>query len=247
MVYLGKVYKEVAGFPDYFVNKSTGQVISTKPARNLKSGEVRVLRPVVNCKGYLQLCLRDINGEVKNVQHHRLMMTTFVKNPDNKPFVNHIDGNTQNNHLSNLEWCTPHENVTHAHETGLIPESTSSVAIHQYSLKGVYIKSFKKVRDAAEDLGLQSSNIVYCAKGRYQSCGGFIFSYEKLEKVPPYTGNPITKSIKVKDMETQETFEYKTLASVAEKTGLHRSKFLRRFKKSNKFYIENFYIEKVNI
>mgnify|MGYP000356722405 CR=1 FL=1 len=245
MVYLGKVYKEVAGFPDYFVNKSTGQVISTKPARNLKSGEVRVLRPVVNCKGYLQLCLRDINGKVKNVQHHRLMMTTFVKNPNNKPFVNHIDGNTQNNSLCNLEWCTPHENVIHAHATGLIPDSTSVVAIHQYSLKGVYIKSFDKILDAAKELGLQSSNIVFCAKGIYKYCGNFIFSYEKLNSVPPYIGHPITKEIRVKNTETQKCTVHKTLAEVSEYTKLHRSKFLRRFKKSNTFYIENFHIEKI--
>lgn len=51
---------------------------------------------------------------------HRLVATTFIPNTDSKKiFVNHIDGNKQNNHVSNLEWVTPSENCTHAYQTGL--------------------------------------------------------------------------------------------------------------------------------
>lgn len=245
MVYEGYVYKEVAGFPDYYVRKSNGQVISTKKARNIKAGEVRLLAPTINSSGYLQLCLRDSEGTVKNVQHHRVMMLTFVPNPDDKPYVNHIDGNTQNNDLNNLEWCTPKENTVHAHSTGLIPESTSSVSIHQYALTGEHISSFGKIRDASSKLGIKSEGIVCCAKGRTLHAGGFLFSYNLLERVPAYSGLPITKEILVRDVETGVTVSYETLAAAAKSTNLHRSKFLRRFKKSYKFYIEHFHVEKV--
>jgi len=62
---------------------------------------------------------QTMNGKQETFYIHRLVAEAFIPNPENKPCINHKDGNTKNNHVSNLEWCTYRENNIHALVTGL--------------------------------------------------------------------------------------------------------------------------------
>lgn len=72
---------------------------------------------VDNGKGYLALGLQiEPKGKRVYKSLHRLLAETFIPNPNNYSDVNHIDGNRQNNLLSNLEWCTHGENIGHSYK-----------------------------------------------------------------------------------------------------------------------------------
>lgn len=66
-----------------------------------------------NSHGYKVVSLH-VNGKLNIFRVHRLVAAAFIPNPENKPYINHIDGNRANNCVDNLEWCTQKENMYHA-------------------------------------------------------------------------------------------------------------------------------------
>lgn len=78
------------------------------------------LKQKIKKTGYCELGLIQLDGSVKWCLIHRLVAQTYIENPENKPFVNHIDGNKLNNCVDNLEWVTHQENMDHAKRTKLI-------------------------------------------------------------------------------------------------------------------------------
>lgn len=105
----------ILGHPAYYVSRQ-GQVYSAHTDRILKD---------CNCAGYRNVGL-SVNGQCKSFKVHRLVALAFLPNPQNKPDVNHKDGNKANNWLSNLEWSTEKENVQHAVRTGLFRRTKST-------------------------------------------------------------------------------------------------------------------------
>ena len=99
--------------------EESNYVITTEGyIRNLKSGNI--LKPKTRKEGYLEISLYIGNYKYIYRLVHRLVAMSFIPNPENKPFVNHIDGNKQNNHVDNLEWVTHQENMEHAKNHNLI-------------------------------------------------------------------------------------------------------------------------------
>ena len=77
-----------------------------------------VLKTRISKDGY-EYCNLKIDKKSINVRNHILVAKAFIENPENKPTVNHMDGNKLNNHYTNLEWNTVAENTIHAYENNL--------------------------------------------------------------------------------------------------------------------------------
>jgi hypothetical protein len=78
----------------------------------------RILKIKTNKYGYCSVCLSK-NNNCKSFLLHRLVIDSFIKNDENKPQVNHIDGNKSNNNINNLEWVSAKENYFHSVKIGL--------------------------------------------------------------------------------------------------------------------------------
>lgn len=100
--------KRIVGFSHYFVDED-GNIYSNKYGTLKK----RALY-LDGKKKYLMIDMAGDDGKKHKMLVHRLVALAFIPNPDNKPEVNHKDGDSLNNHVNNLEWTTHKENMAHA-------------------------------------------------------------------------------------------------------------------------------------
>ena len=85
---------------------------------SLKCGKVMEMTPQTLVSGYQQIGLTK-NGVRTFYYLHRLVAEAFVPNPDNKPEINHINGDKSDNRPENLQWATKSENIKHSYDRGL--------------------------------------------------------------------------------------------------------------------------------
>lgn len=169
------IWKPVVGYEGLYEVSNTGIVRGLERFGNRNHTFQKELKPSKN-KRYEEVKLYKDGGK-RTFKVHRLVAMAFVPNVENKPQINHIDGNKNNNNAENLEWCTQSENNRHAIDNNLnspykMIESTKKEVL-QLSLDGKVIKKWETLTEASRTLGLQISNISHCCKGRIRQTGGY--------------------------------------------------------------------------
>lgn len=166
---------DIPGYSKYLIDES-GNIYSKIFKRLLTPKYLRYKTVVLNT-----------GGKQKTIRVHRLVAIVFLPCLDSeKIIVNHKDGNTHNNHCTNLEWVTQQQNVIHAVENGLTPkvdQSDKKRLIYQFEISGNFVKKFDSVTDAAKSIGQGTSAISRVSNhlsksGKLLSCSGFYWRME---------------------------------------------------------------------
>lgn len=126
----------------------------------------RFLKPFDN-SGYLRIRFKIEWYPHKSFLIHRLVATAFIPNPENKPQINHIDGNKLNNNVSNLEWATSKENNKHSYDTGLNKIRTGNDGANSKMIINTEtMKIYGTITEACKDIGYHPSTVSCMLNGK---------------------------------------------------------------------------------
>jgi len=160
------MWHNIPGFEDYEI---------TRCGKIRKKSSRREFKFTPDKDSYFKTALRK-NGVRHYLRVHRLVAMTFLPNEDNLPLVNHKDGNKQNNHVSNLEWCTYQENVVHGFDVlgrkgynGGMNKRVAKVDPNTGKILAVY----SSMKEASKANGLKSVSINHVIAGRNKTAKGF--------------------------------------------------------------------------
>ncbi len=148
----------------------------------LRKHKGRVLK-IQKGKNYLHIMF----GDRKTRTVHRLVAEAFIPNPENKPQVNHKDGDKHNNRVENLEWVTGSENKKHSYNVlkekhsrlgKFGAESGVSKAVLQLSLNNEFIREWDAMKTAEREGGFDSGGICRVCQGKWKSHRGYKWKYK---------------------------------------------------------------------
>lgn len=196
-----------------FVNGTEGYFISSLGRVRNKKG--RISSGYTTNNGYLRISIGRIPYQL-----HRLVAQAFLPNPKNCKVVNHKDGNKKNAKLDNLEWCTHHENITHAIETGLTKNKKSII---QYDLNMIKLNEFSSIKEAESKLNISVKLISDCCNGRAKIAKGFIFKYKDDNNMNFNPKKLNTKAVIQFDLNMNQLAEFESIKTASSKLNINCS------------------------
>lgn len=166
------IWKTIDNCDGYEIS-NTGLVRSIdryrKHNKDLHFYKGKILKPYRGTHGYYMIYFM-VNGKKLSYLIHRLVAKNFIKNPDNLPEVNHINGKKLDNYHYNLEWVTHSENIKHAYDS-LNRKRSCEKGIIGESENGNIIK-FPSLMEAKRS-GFDRIGVRNCIKNKRESYKGY--------------------------------------------------------------------------
>lgn len=193
-----EIWKPVVGYEGYFEISNLGRVKSVERYvmcnGHLHHVSEKLKKVTLNSMGYpcVTLCK---NRKSQQIAIHRLLMMAFVPNPDNKPYIDHINTIITDNRFSNLRWVTPKENsnneITLEHfrkdanseeqkQLRLIARKlkggvTAPITVYQYTKDGKFVDVYQSAFEAERATGAHNTAVRYALNDSSKSAGGYMW------------------------------------------------------------------------
>lgn len=181
-----EIWKDIQGYESIYQVSNFGNVKSLQSGNH--HSKIKILTPICADGRYLRVTLYK-QKKPKYFPVHRLVAMAFIPNPENKPQVNHINGNKKDNRVENLEWCTSSENNLHAYKSGINKgskpwlgktgfQNATSIPVNQIDLStGSVLATFGSMKEAGRLTGCSPAKIGKCCKGVFSQTHGYGWKY----------------------------------------------------------------------
>lgn len=195
----GEIWKDIVNYEGLYAVSNKGRVKSLErdiPTSNrIIHKSAQILTPILDNNGYHKVQLSDQNKNPKRQGFfiHRLVALAFIDNPNNYPYVDHIDTNPTNNCVENLRWVTPKMNMANETTRKALSESLKGQLINKtwnskkiVQLKdNILINIYPSIAEATRQ-GFSNSAIFKCLSGKQHKHKGYEWMYlSDYEKLTP--------------------------------------------------------------
>ena len=196
-----EVWRDVVGYEGLYEVSNLGRVrsldkeiiitgVQKRPVKGIKKG--KIFTPSQNPQGYYYTTLHK-NKKTKTVRVHRLVAQAFIPNPENKPYIDHINTIKTDNRVQNLRWATQKENCNNKLTRKHISEAKIGKKYSEERKMNMREKSpfkirvmcvetgiiYKSAMEAGRQTGISQGNISSACRGERGKAGGYHWEYLK--------------------------------------------------------------------
>jgi hypothetical protein len=175
----GEIWKEIKDYEGLYEISNFGRVKCLPRDIGHCFTNIKIMRLKKGKNGYIiaPLCF---NKKYKFKYVHRIVATAFISNIDNKPQVNHKDGERNNNNYENLEWATESENMFHSYKELGRESCVKKGEFNHKNKKILCINNgiiYYSTNEAGKQTNVHPSNVSKVCRGILENCKNIKFKY----------------------------------------------------------------------